>query len=104
MNYNKWSILVITIAFSFCVLLMSVNYVIDPFNIFHTRFLKYQYQMNERVIKNEFLETEHDQFNCYMFGTSRIGSTNPKTIEKYIPKSKFYNLTASGAPLYDDLK
>jgi hypothetical protein len=104
MNYKKWSILVITIAFSFCVLLMSVNYVIDPFNIFHTKFLKYQYQMNERFIKIEFLEKEHDQFNSYMFGSSRIGSTNPKTIEKYIPNSKFYNLTASGATLYDDLK
>src|SRR3954463_4633913 len=104
MNYKKWSIVVITIAFSFCVLLMSVNYVIDPFNIFHTKFLKYQYQMNERFIKIEFLEKEHDQFNSYMFGSSRIGSTNPKTIEKYITNSKFYNLTASGATLYDDLK
>ena len=104
MNYKKWSIVVITITFSFCILLMAMNYVIDPFNIFHTKYLKYQYQMNERFIKIEFLEKEHSKFNSYMFGSSRIGSTNPEIIEKYIPDSKFYNLTASGATLNDDLR
>ena len=40
MNYKKWSIVVITITFSFCILLMAMNYVIDPFNIFHTKCLE----------------------------------------------------------------
>lgn len=82
----------------------GVNYMIDPFNIFHTNFLKYQFQMNERFMKIEYLEKEKNNFNSYMFGSSRIGTTNPKVIEKYIPNSKFYNFTISSASISDNFR
>jgi len=84
-------------------ILMAFNYLIDPFNIFHTKFLKHQFQMNERFVKIEFLEKNHHKFNGYLFGSSRIGTTQPSTIEHYIPHSKFYNFTLSSANFYDYL-
>ena len=82
-------------------LLIIVNYVVDPFNIFHTHFLKYKVQENERFVKIEYLEKNHNKFNGYLFGSSRIGTTDPKVVEQYIPNSKFYNMELSSANLYE---
>jgi len=82
-------------------LLMSVNYIVDPFNIFKTQLFKYPFQMNERFVKIEFLEKNNHKFNGYLFGSSRIGTTEPSILEKYIPHSKFYNFTLSSANMYD---
>ncbi|MBL0687422.1 MAG: hypothetical protein JJV94_06330 [Sulfurospirillum sp.] len=101
MNGKKW-IKVFSIFFFSCTLLLSAtNYTIDPFNIFHTKILKHQFQMNERFMKIEYLEKHNKEFNGYMFGSSRIGTTPPSVIEKYIPNSKIYNFSISGANLYD---
>lgn len=81
----------------------GVNFIIDPFDVFHSNFLKYPFQMNERFIKVEFLEKNHHQFNSYMFGSSRMGSTHPEVIEKYVPNSKFYNFATSSANFSDYL-
>ena len=80
-----------------------VNYVVDPFNIFHTKILKEQFQMNERFMKIEYLENNKDKYNSYMFGSSRIGTTPPSVINKYLENAKFYNFTVSSANLYDYL-
>lgn len=101
MKSKKWiKIFLIVSSISFC-LLSVVNYLIDPFNIFHTKLFKTQFQMNERFMKVEFLEKNNKKFNAYMFGSSRIGTTDPSVIEKYIPNSKFYNFTVASANLYD---
>jgi len=81
----------------------AINYTIDPFNIFHTQFLKHQFQMNERFIKVEYLEKHNKEFDSYLFGSSRIGTTKPSVVEHYITNSKFYNFTLSSATLYDYL-
>ena len=80
-----------------------VNYIVDPFNIFHTKFLKEQFQMNERFMKIEYLEENKNKYNSYMFGSSRIGTTPPSVIDKYLESAKFYNFTVSSANLYDYL-
>jgi hypothetical protein len=97
----------IIIVFSFSVFIVGgvgvVNYVVDPFNIFHTKFLKEQFQMNERFMKIEYLEENKNKYNSYMFGSSRIGTTPPSIIDKYLENAKFYNFTISSANLYDYL-
>ena len=85
-------------------ILIGVNYIVDPLNILHTKFFKQEYQMNERFMKIEFLKANHKKYNSYMFGSSKIGTTYPKDIEKYIQKSKFYNLTVSSGNLADYIK
>lgn len=101
MNSKKWikvSLLTTLLGFLF---LMLLNYIIDPFNVFHSKILKHDFQVNERFVKIEYLEKNHNKFNGYMIGSSRIGTTSPKTVEQYIPNSKLYNLTVSSATMYD---
>ena len=101
MNSKQWIkswVLMVMFIFSIS---MSVNYLVDPFDIFHTSILKHQHQVNERFAKIEFLDKNNKKFNGYMFGSSRIGTTYPSSIEKYIPNSKIYNLTMASANLYD---
>ncbi len=97
---KKWFIIII-FAIPF---LIGVNYFIDPLNILHTSILKENFQINERFMKIEFLEKNNKKYNSYMFGSSRIGSTNPQDIEKHIPNSKFYNFTIGGGNFNDYLK
>lgn len=102
-KYKKFTLLTVTCVLLCYVLLAGLNYAIDPFDVFHTKFLKRQFQMNERFMKVEFLEKNNNKYNSYMLGSSRIGTTNPKDIEKYIPNSKFYNFTISSSTQYDNL-
>jgi len=103
MNNRKWIKLVLLFSLLNIVFLGIVNYISDPFNVFHTTVFKKQFQMNERFMKIEYLEENFNKYNSYMFGSSRIGTTTTKTVEKYIPNSKFYNLSVQNTNLYDHL-
>jgi len=98
---RKWIVLVILFILLNFLLLGLVNYIVDPFRVFGTNILSSEVEMNERFVKIEYLEKNNHKFNAYLFGSSRIGVTEPKTIEQYLPNSKFYNFTLSSANLYD---
>jgi hypothetical protein len=101
MQNNQWLRWVLFFTIINFTLLGLVNYVVDPFRIFGSNFLPYQVQMNERFVKIEYIKKNHQKFNAYLFGSSRIGTTEPKIIEKYVPDSKFYNFTLSSGNLHD---
>ena len=103
MNSKKWLKVWFGTGFSIIALVVSINYIVDPFDIFNSKFLKRPFQINERFVKVKFLEENHHKYNSYIFGSSRIGSTDPKFLEKYLPGSKFYNMTCSSADIYDHL-
>ncbi|RWS47742.1 hypothetical protein CKA56_16195, partial [Arcobacter venerupis] len=81
----------------------GVNYLVDPFDVFHTKILKEQFQINERFVKIEFLEKNHNKFDSYMFGSSCIGTTPPDVLNQYMNDANFYNFTIASANLYDYL-
>lgn len=101
---KKFVYLTVVFCVAFASFNVCLNYIVDPFNIFHSKFLKYQFQMNERFMKIEFLQKNNNDFNSYLIGSSRIGTTNPAVINKYIPNSKFYNFTISSATISDELR
>jgi len=103
MDIIKWLKYWFGVILISCILLLSVNYIVDPLNILHTKFFKQEYQMNERFLKLEYLSNNHQKYDSYMFGSSRIGTTPPHSVEKYIPNSKFYNLTIASGNLHDYL-
>ncbi len=97
MNNRQWVKIVFILSFLCIFFTISINYIVDPFNIFHTKILKQEFQRNERFLKIEYLEKHNKNFNGYMFGSSTIGTTAPKIIEKNITNSKIYNFTISRA-------
>ena len=101
MKNHQWLRWVLSFTIINFMLLGLVNYVVDPFRVFGSDVLPYQVQMNERFVKIEHLKKNHQNFNAYLFGSSRIGTTEPKLIEKYVANSKFYNFTLSSGNLHD---
>lgn len=98
MTYNTWVKRILLIIFMIPVLIAALNYFVDPFGIFR-RNPNTCVQANERYVKIAFLKREHQQFNGYLIGSSRIGTTNPEIIEKYRQGQKFYNMTISAGTL-----
>jgi len=103
MSSRRWIITVFSIFFISMSLLATVNYTVDPFGIFGSNISQNKYQINDRFVKASYIEEYHNEYNAYMFGSSRIGVVEPKLLEKYIPNTKFYNFTVSSANLHDYL-
>lgn len=101
MSEKKWIKLFLIVSIFLTSFVVSINYIVDPFNVFDSGFFKHPAQHNERFLKIKHLEKNHSKYNSYIFGSSRIGTTDPKLIEQYIPDSKFYNMAVASANLYD---
>ena len=101
---QKWLMVVSFVLMLNMSLLAIINYVVDPFFIFQSKVFEKKIQMNERFVKVDYLQKNHQKYNAYLFGSSRIGVIEPKVFEQYISKSRFYNFTLSSANFYDYLK
>lgn len=103
MNGKKW----IKVWISIIILIISIvgitNYIIDPYHIFKKENEYYKAPIQTRFLKVEYLEENKNKYNSYMMSSSRIGTTSPKVIEKYIKNSKFYNFWLGSANL-DDIR
>ncbi len=82
---------------------VALNYVVDPFGVFRSSLFPYQFQINERYLKIEHLKANHARYDTYLFGSSRIGTTQPGVVEAYLPGSHAYNFTVASANVYEYL-
>lgn len=103
MNYKNFSVILLCVIFVYLFSIAVINLVVDPFYIFRTPFLKAQAQINDRHAKIEDLKKEKGKFNLYILGSSRIYSTPPDMVEKYIPSGKGYNLATILATITEHL-
>jgi hypothetical protein len=81
-------------------LLILANFAIDPYAIFY-RDPNSAVAPNERFIKMNFLEQNKNKYQGFLIGSSRIGTTEPKYLERYIKDVRFYNLTIAAGTLGD---
>ncbi|WCK55552.1 hypothetical protein PP175_06300 [Aneurinibacillus sp. Ricciae_BoGa-3] len=102
-KYRKFNVTIAATVLGLFILLAAVNYVVDPLDIFHSPFLKENPATQLRFTKIDYLEKKKGKYNSFMLGSSRIGTTDPQLIEKYLPGSSFYNLTVHLANLHEDL-
>lgn len=98
MSYKKWFLYGSFIIFLSPIVIALVNYLVDPFAIFWRDYHAIV-QPSERYNKIKFLDKHHLNYNAYMIGSSRIGTTEVSAIEKYKPDMKFYNLTLGASTL-----
>ena len=103
-DFRKWNYIFLIGVFGLAIFVVTANLIIDPFNVFHTPFLKRQFQQNQRFNKIQYLETLPKKFGTFMFGSSRIGTTPPHIIEQYLADARAYNMTVSSGTLFDTLK
>lgn len=78
----------------------SVNYIVDPYSVFGTKFFPEYGQLQERYLKVEYLK-KHSDFNTFLIGSSRVGVVKTEYVDQYFPGSKTYNLTISQANQWD---
>jgi hypothetical protein len=75
---------------------VSVNYIIDPYSIFGTRFFPNFGNPQERYLKIEYLK-KNPNFNTFLIGSSLIGTVRTEDVDRNIPGANSYNLTLSQA-------
>ncbi|MGR8999547.1 MAG: hypothetical protein ACU88J_10940, partial [Gammaproteobacteria bacterium] len=70
----------------------SVNYIVDPFGVFGTRFFPEYGFPQERYMKIEYLKN-HPDYNTFLIGGSRPGVIKTEVVDRYFPGAKTYNLS-----------
>ncbi len=89
------------IVFVAIIFMGLVNYLIDPYGVFDVKVFDKTQRPNERVVKIDYLNAHKERYNAFMLGSSSIGTTDPRVLERYLPNRRFYNLTCSSSNLYD---
>ncbi|MCX7099404.1 MAG: hypothetical protein NTV43_16025 [Methylococcales bacterium] len=79
---------------------LAINYVIDPYSVFGTRYFPEYGQLQERYLKIEYLK-QHRDFNTFLIGSSRVGVIKTEAVDSYLQGAKSYNLTISQANQWD---
>lgn len=82
-------------------LLLLVNYVIDPLDVVNSNFLHQPGSTNQRFAKVEHLLNTKGKYNSYIFGNSCAATVNPDVVEQYISNANFYNLSLNSGTLYE---
>ena len=98
MSYKKWVQSLLFLIFVLISIIILSNYLIDPYGVFY-RNPNSAIEPNERYVKMNFISKENSKYNAFLVGSSRIGTTEPATIEKYLPNTRFYNFTVSAGTL-----
>lgn len=81
-------------------ILALVNYLTDPFEIFQTNLFTKTGVVQERFIKIEFLK-HNTEFDIFLLGGSRAGTTPPSAIESVYSGHRAYNMYVSSGNQYD---
>ncbi len=102
MGARKWLAIWLVLVSSAIFSVGLLNYAVDPFGVFGTKILREPFAVNRRYVKMEYLIHHKKDYNAFMIGSSRIGTTYPFDLERYLPGSSFYNMAAASANLYDD--
>jgi hypothetical protein len=90
--YSRFIRCIIGAAMLGVIVAWSVNYIIDPFGIFDTKFLPEYGFPQDRYKKIEYLK-KHPDYNTFLIGGSRPGVIKTEVIDKYFPGAKTYNLS-----------
>ncbi len=72
----------------------SINYFLDPYNIFHYEYPRNNgIEANKNYIKMRYILNHKNEFDSVLFGSSRAGFTDVESL----PDGKYYNMCSSEA-------
>lgn len=104
MELKKWMRLFLCVCLVVAGLYALGNSLVDPFGVFGDRLFNwYSYDMTEnpRVAKIAYLEKNHQNYDSYVIGSSKVSSLSGEELGKYMGGS-FYNMTWYGGKLGDE--
>ncbi len=82
---------------------VTVNILLDPLHFLGTSILPVKGAGNPRFDKIEYLKDHHQNFNTYIFGSSRAGALNPQEVNRLLPGAKTYNMTCNSCNQYENI-
>ncbi|MBZ0106531.1 MAG: hypothetical protein K8H84_12985 [Sulfuricella denitrificans] len=85
-------------------LVLVLNLLVDTYDVLGTGMLKYPLQPNQYYLKIQHLEKHRERYDAYLMGSSRIGTTSPAMVQRYLPEGRFYNLSVPGGTSLDNLQ
>jgi hypothetical protein len=91
MNTKIW----IIFSFILIALLLAINTVVmawsDTYSVAHPNRQLYYSEPNRNFLKMEFIRTHPKMYDSFIFGSSKVGSINPRVLDD----GHFYNMTYS---------
>lgn len=98
MTYKEWVKRLFLLVGILLALIISISIIVDPYAVFWKNPNKCS-EPNERYCKITYLSYHPKMYEGFLFGSSRIGTTEPFLLQKYYSKIKFYNMTVSAGTL-----
>lgn len=101
MQSKKWVFMFLGCLLSLPLLLMAVNYVVDPFGVFgHMTWYSFSETLNPRVAKTTYLKEHWQEYDSYLVGCSSTSSYPVEALNEYLDAS-FYNTISYGVDMKD---
>lgn len=103
MDRKKWLFLMLTLTFVTSLLIFTINYIVDPYNItkYNLLNIKYKFARDDRTEKVNFFTTLN-RFDNIVLGSSRVYTVNPKKISEKLGGTT-YNFGVGTATVEDHL-
>lgn len=92
LTWTTWNRLVIAGAAAATTFVAAFNYVIDPYDIFRSGYLKPGYAANQRFLKVEHILSHKGRYNAFLVGSSAMGLLDPAKASELRPGRSYYNL------------
>ena len=101
MSSKKWLIMFVFCILLLPVILMGINFTVDPFGVFgNLKWYSFSETLNPRVSKTEYLIENADKYDSYLVGCSSTSSYPVEDLNKYL-NANFYNTISYGADMFD---
>ncbi len=88
MGYQKFNIIFFSTLLAALCICGIINYVLDPYTIFHEDFRDLTREPNGHFIKMKYLVKNPSRYDSFLFGSSRVGHIDTEKI----PGGRFYNV------------
>lgn len=100
---KKWLKLLFIFTFIFSLIIFSVNFIVDPYNItkYNLLKIKFKFARDDRTEKINYF-TSLTSFENILLGSSRVYSINPKTVTALLGENT-YNFGVGTATVEDHL-
>lgn len=93
---KRWSWVFSVLSITIILMIISVNYYIDSYRVFHKTYSGLFREPNQNFAKMSFLLDHKSKYDSFIFGSSRVGHIRPSGIEN----GHYYNMTYSeGLPI-----
>lgn len=103
-NWKRFCIRLICLCGLALLLVPSMNWLVDPYDVFRPVELSTSVTHNERFDKVAHLLQHPERYNAFVLGSSRMGLYNPAWFDGIYPGSHFYNLAVFGGAPQDALE